>query len=321
MPHDVHRIGLSRIDTGDVSYQVSSERNDRLTDSIRSIGQLQPVRLVDCSDRLIILSGFRRIAACRALGHTEIDAWVYPQADLSDRRRCLLAIGDNSIQRPLNPVETARAVTLLANELIDPAAVRECLRALLFPDSRVWMDQQLALAAVPAGIQKLLQDGVVGTAMALELGALEPIDGVIVGRLFAALRLSLSRQREVLGMCRDLSRSGGRTIHQILEGPVLGELLDDADTDIAVKTHGLRRQLKRMRYPGLVAAEADFNQSLKSLGLGQGIRLDPPPFFEGMTYKMTLSFTSIEALERQLDELKTTASSRHMRRILDRPAD
>ncbi|MFH1983662.1 MAG: ParB/RepB/Spo0J family partition protein [Pseudomonadota bacterium] len=321
MPRDIRSIALSRIDAEDVTYRISTERDDRLSESIRSIGQLHPIRLMDCGGPLIILSGFRRIAACRLLGHTEIIARVTPERDLSDRCRCLLAIGDNSTQRSLNPVEMARSVKLLRDRITDPGVVRECLNALMLPDNPAWLDMQLALAALPPDIQQLLQRSVVGTAMALELGTLEPADGETLGRLFADLRLSLSRQREVLGICRDLSRRDGQTIGQILEGPELRGLLDNADTDIGAKTHGLRRQLKRMRYPGLVAAEAEFNKCLKLLTLGQGIRLDAPPFFEGTAYTMTLSFTSIEALNRQLEELKEKVSSRHLSRILDRSAD
>ncbi len=321
MSPDVRRIPLKHIDPGDITYQISTGREDRLTESIHRIGQLQAIRLIETGGKHIILSGFRRVAACRELGHSDIAARVYPDARLGMRRRCLLAIGDNSAQRVLGAIETARAVTLLHNQLPDADAVRECLHRLLLPENPAWLRQQLALSALPGDIVEMLHSGVIGTAMALELGKLNISDAGALGRVFERLRLGLNRQREVMGICRDLARRDKMSIREILDRPPLRSLIEAADGDIGERTRRLRQQLRKMRYPDLSAAEAEFQRCIKSLALGQGIRLVPPPFFEGNAYQMTLILSSIDDLHRHLTTLAAKASSSHLHRLFTRSGD
>ena len=97
--------------------------------------------------------------------------------------------------------------------------------------------------------------------------------------------------------------------------------MEDADGDTGERTRRLRHHLRQMRYPGLSAAEAEFQRNLKSLALGQGIQLVPPPFFEGNAYQMTLTLSSIDDLNRHLATLAEKASSPHLRRLLNRSGD
>lgn len=321
MSYDVRRIALSQIDLDDDTYRISTERQDQLTECIRRLGQLAPIHLLDGGSRYKILSGYRRAAACMALGAGDIAARIHTAERLGRRQRCLLAIGDNSSQRPLNSVETARAVALLHRALADGAAVGDCLSALGFPRNPAWVDQQLAVAALPAELHRLMVEGVLGTAMALELGGRSLETAVALGRLFQTLRLGLNRQREVLFYLKDLARRDRCPITRILATPEIAAVLDDPDMDAGVKTAALRHRLRCLRYPALSAAESEFDACRAALGLGPHIRLDPPPFFEGNEYGIRMAFDSIEALQHRIDTLRDASASPHLRKILARTND
>jgi ParB family chromosome partitioning protein len=318
MSPEAASIPLSRIDVEDITYRVSTDRDDRLSESIRDIGQLQAVRLIGQDGRYTILSGFRRVAACAALGRPHVRARIYPPQALDAPRRCLLAIGDNVGQRPLNAVETSRAVALLHRETADERALADGLQRLGFPRNPAWISQQLELAALSDPILKRLLDGTIGVAMALDLATLETADAVALTRVFASLRLGLNRQREVFGICRDLARRDRTPIREIVTGAELRRLLNDDAMDMGEKNRQFRRRLKQQRYPQLTAAEDDFSRILKSLSLGEGIRLVPPPFFEGGTYQLSIAFDSVDALSRRLQDMTDKAASPHMRRLLQR---
>jgi len=321
MSPDTVRIGLADIDPADLTYRISTHRDDRLDHSIRHIGQIHPIQVLARDGALVILSGFRRVAACRAVGLAHVSALVHPDGSLDPRQRCVIAIADNATQRPLNPLETARSVALLHRQLSDPEDIRDCLSALSLPRNPAWLQQQLALSRLTDALQQHLLTGVMGTAMALELGALDPADGTALAGLFASLRLSLSRQREVLGLCRDLARRDGVAIRQVLAASGLQALLADPEADNGIKTRKLRNYLKHRRYPSLTAAEARFDQGLKSLALGPDVRLDPPPFFEGTTYRLSLSFSTVEELRRQLDAIRGKTATPQFHRLMARTRD
>ena len=134
--------------------------DDSLQGSIGRAGLIHPPKLLQTADGIIVLAGFRRVAACRALGWPRVPAHVFAEQDISASERCILAIADNTVNRPLNLVETAAAVRLLHDRLEDADAVRRALRALQMPTSTAWIDQQMAMASLPGFLHEALLAGV-----------------------------------------------------------------------------------------------------------------------------------------------------------------
>ncbi len=88
------------------------EQLERLADSIRRVGVLQPVVVRRNGDRFELLVGERRWRASQAAGKPTIPAVV---ADVAPRDRLELAIVENVQRHDLNPIELALAFRALAN--------------------------------------------------------------------------------------------------------------------------------------------------------------------------------------------------------------
>ena len=84
---------------------------DRLADSIRQHGVLQPVVVRRAGDRYELVVGERRWRAARAAGLGAIPAVVL---DVDSRDRLELALIENVQRRDLNPIELAHAFRTLA---------------------------------------------------------------------------------------------------------------------------------------------------------------------------------------------------------------
>jgi len=84
---------------------------ERLSDSIRQHGVLQPVVVRPAGDRFQLVVGERRWRATRAAGLATIPAVV---ADVDQRDRLELALVENVQRRDLNPIELAHAFLALS---------------------------------------------------------------------------------------------------------------------------------------------------------------------------------------------------------------
>ena len=109
-------VPLETIDFSDHTYRISSLAEpawiDALADSINRLGLLQPPLILEKESHRLIVSGFRRIAACRRLGREQVLCrMLKPETPL--RTIAQLAVAENAWQQPLNLMEKARAFALL----------------------------------------------------------------------------------------------------------------------------------------------------------------------------------------------------------------
>ncbi|MDZ7579320.1 MAG: ParB/RepB/Spo0J family partition protein [Deltaproteobacteria bacterium] len=289
-------VPLARLFLGDAVYRITTPAAlDKLTGSIAALGVLGPPILRTKADGYQIVAGFRRIEACRLLGRSEIPARVLPED--SDHRTCVrLAIADNSLQRPLNLIETARALNLLAGIAVDDKELSREAAGLALPENPALIRKIMSLTTLPEGLQDRLAAGDLSLAMALELKRFDGRTAESLGRLFTDLKLGLNRQREVLSLLTEIARREETTVAELLDEPALQSLLRSPDLERIQKAGQLRSRLRRRRYPALSAATARFQELVRHLNLGPGVALIPPDNFEGTTYTLAITFDRLDQL-------------------------
>ena len=101
---------LSAIDIDNRTFQITTDQSlEPLIASIGVLGLLNPPFILPTEkQQFMVVSGFKRVAACRHLGHTTIEARVL-KPDTTREHLAETAICENMSQRPLNLVETSRA--------------------------------------------------------------------------------------------------------------------------------------------------------------------------------------------------------------------
>lgn len=299
-------LALKNIHLRDTQYLITTADSiGRLKGSISLFGILDPPILRCQTGHYQIVAGFRRIDACRQLGRRDIRARVLP-ADIDDATCARLAIADNSLQRSLNLIETARALNLLAGIAADEAELSRQAAVLALPNNPSLMRKIMSLTTLPAGLQSRLAAGDLALAMALELQRLDSSTAEALGSLFADLKLGLNRQRELLSLLTEIARREELTVTELLNEPALRNLLSEPGLERAQKAGRLRSLLRQRRYPVMSAATARFQELVRHLNLGPGVRLIPPADFEGTTYTLTISFNRLDQLgdrSRQIDNL------------------
>ena len=131
------------------------QRQRRLLASLADSGQQVPIVVVaaeGCSDRYVVIDGYKRITALEQLGRDTVEAVVWP---MSEAAAVLL---DRSLR--LSEHETALEVGWLLGEMEQRFGYRLEELARRFDRSVSWVSRRLALAELlPDAIQQQVREG------------------------------------------------------------------------------------------------------------------------------------------------------------------
>lgn len=308
-----------RIDETDTACRISTAADvGDLMFSLKQVGLLTPPLLRERPDgRYAVIAGFRRVAACRALGWERIDTRVI-DAGAGDLDCCRLAIADNALHRELNLVEQANAV---------------CKLAVFFKDDRVLAREAATcgLQASPEFIGKLkklgslypqllgpLEAGTLPLTTALTLGGLDPDSALGLLEVFDALRPTLNHQKEILTTLQEIALVENRSLPEVIAElkTVFGK--EGKDGDRRCKLQDLRAFLRARRYPEMARFEAAFQRGVKALNLPDTIRIAPPLHFEDTRFTLSFSFEGMQEFLSSLGVLESLADSTGFLRLLQK---
>ena len=299
-------IPLREIDPGNEEFRITTRRaGDDFDSSLQRLGLLAAPLVLGGERGVTLLSGFRRVEACRRLGWEAIAARVLPAR--TPLYACALkAVAENSLQRPLNLIETSRSLSLLERHAPGGKIPPEDAAALGLPGHTGLTARLKTLCRMPAEVQEAVLEDAVSFAMACELGRMDEEAAVALARLFRELKTGLNKQREIVTLVAEIALREGSSPRAVLSDPELTALQSAGELDRNEKTRCIRRRLRQRRFPALLAAESSFQALRQRLKLGENLQLAPPRDFEGTRFTLTFSFERLEEVGRlraKLDEL------------------
>ncbi len=317
-------IPLDQIDLNDKTFLITtpSERTDALSESIHDLGVMNPPLLLKkeglAPGRLFsVIYGFQRIAACLKLGWDSIDGTLADTA-ISGLTCVKLAITDNLLQRSLNLVETSRALNLLAPYFQDETRLAEAASALGLPGNIALMRKIKSICRLAPSIRDGLLAGPLTLPSAIELGNLDEETGCRLAEIFTALQLSLSKQREIFTLTREIACREDVTLADLVNGNEIKTILNDNNLDRTQKTGALRSYLKQRRFPSLTLAETAFKSNWRKIKPGTGLELIPPPHFEGDVFTLRIQFKTVPELLARNRAIAKISKHPVMEKILDK---
>lgn len=312
---------LAEIDFRDETFRITTATGEAgLVESIKGLGLLVPPLVKRRGQSHVIVSGFRRLEACRLLGVAAIRARVLP-ASTPDRHCACCAVAENALQRALNPLETGRATRLLEAFIPDEPVRMQAAAAVGLPSDPEVRARLGRVCDLAPSLQDRLAEGAIGLAMALALDRYAPEFSAACADLFGKLRLGLNRQRELLLLIDEIARRDGTEPLHVLRGSEIAALADDPTIDRSQKALLIRDRLHRRRHPHLARAERAFEHHRRQLQLGKDLALTAPTYFESDTYTLSLRFRDRHRLEMLAERLQRIAAHPSLARILERSWD
>jgi ParB family chromosome partitioning protein len=311
-------VPTADIDSKDATYRITTADGiDELTASLTLVGLvnrpvLQRLRTGCCR----IVSGFRRVAACRRLGWPAIPCRLVP-LDASEQDCVHLAIAENSLQRPLNLIECSRALNLLAAVCANPEETIRRSAQLALPANPVLVEKIRRLEGMPPTVRQGVLSGGIALAMALELSRLGAASAEALARIMTELKLGLNRQRELLTLMREIAAREGVALENLLGDAAIARILQAPETERAARARQLAAYLKQRRYPVITQTQNRFERLQQELKLGPGVDLLPPKDFEGTTYTLSIRFDGLDQLRKRQRSLTALPDSDAFRAFME----
>ena len=304
-------IQLDQIDWNDTSCLITyGPLPHKLLLSIQTVGLIAPPLLQGKENGLFrIVCGSRRLAACKKIGLDLPPCQVLPS--FLEHQRCLrLAIYDNVAQRTLNPVEKSLVLAKMAKYLEEPQLVDEFMPVLDLEPSVTLFDRYLGLHDLEEMILDSLATGRLNERIGFALAKQEKEDRLAYLRLFEELPFSVSVQEELVETVEDISRRENLTPQQVLSSKEVTTLRQAHGSPARQRAQKIRKYLRDRCNPRLTARRERFAQETRQLGLPSGVRLVPPPYFEGPKWILECTFERAEELASRL---------RHIVQLTDQP--
>lgn len=312
-------VEIDQIALTETAFKISTDKpSGDLTASIEQIGLISPPILKETADNsYTVVSGFRRIGVCRTLGWRHVDAQIIPLD--ADALACMkLAIADNVLNRQLNVVEQAVAITKLASFYPDDITLsREA--------------QKIGLIVNPGLIRKLkkvttvheqLKNGIaagnISLTIGLELGQLDPDSAHVMAQIIEELNPTLSHQKEIIRYAKEISRLKNVPVSDVIHDCIKNDLINQPELDRNQKIKKIRLKLRQIRYPEIVRFESSYLNSLQNLNLPESIKLVPPADFEGSVFSMQLKFQNLSQYKDICDVLNKLPEHPDFNKILEK---
>lgn len=215
---DTALIPIDRIerDPNQPREEFDEEALRRLADSMRTRGQLQPIRVRWDEGRgvYVVVVGERRWRAARLAGMPTLSCTVHDQA-MEQGELLALQLVENLVREDLRPVEEARAYRTLMER--NGWSVSQLARELAIDHSGV--SRALALLELPASVQDQVEQGALPPATAYEVSKLHDAAEqealaaqVIAGKLSRAETVEAVRQRKPAGGGGKARKTKGRKV-------------------------------------------------------------------------------------------------------------
>jgi hypothetical protein len=307
VPIRFQEVPLAQIDLAEAAGEMTTvPAPDRLAASLQEVGLINPpwLRSQPGGPRFRVVTGARRVRAAADLGWQSITARLVPEGT-PDFYCLLVHVVAHAFTRGFNLREQAAlAVRLLGH--CDPETVAaKYLPYLGLPPSPAHLARLVKTASLEAPWQELAAAGGLALTAAARLADWDPAARAAAWPFLDGLRLSQSKQEEMLDQVAILARREGLSPAAVLARDELRGALADPNRTPQERAAMVRRQIYRWVYPRLAAAREAFETALARLGWKglPRVRLHPPPAFEGPDFQLEIKFQDAPELAQLLGEI------------------
>ena len=307
IPIRLQEVRLAQIDLPEAAAEVAAAPDlDRLAASLREVGLINPPWLQPQpgGDRFGVVTGARRIQAAADLGWQEITVRLVP-AGTPDLYCLLVHVMDNAFTREFNLREQADLAVRLLSHTDRETVVAKYLPYLGLPPSQAHLSRLIKTAGLDAPWQQLAASGRLALTAAARLADWDSEARAAAWPFWDSLRLSQSKQEELLDQVAILARREGISPAAVLARDELRRALTEPDRTPQERVQAVRRHLYAQVHPRLSAAREAFETALARLGWKRNprLRLQPPVVFEGPDFQLEIKFRDGPELQQLLAEI------------------
>ncbi len=299
MPIIYKTIPIDLIDVLDRRFCISYPLHDEaLLSSVREIGIIQPVMLLDTTP-YVVATGFKRIVSAGQLGLTEIPCVV---VNISEKDALLYAIHDN-INRGLNIIEKSHCIEKMVRGGFAPKEIHAIMALLSLNIYEKIIDRLIAVANA---------EEVVKTFILLKNLSMKNIESL--------LRFNVEERAQIIDILTSLHTTES-LVREILETLHIIKIktgrIDFASIKETSGPEELRKKLKTMTHPILSSLEEKLREIKLLCSLPPGIDIKVDPFFEKEYIDILIRAKTEEEIKGALEKLSSVLGRGYIRSIFE----
>ena len=309
-------LPLAKINLKDERFRTSFHPDlGRLVISIKAVGLLSPPLIRQADKGFVLISGWKRVLACRRIGLSSINVLVTEEKD--DLRIFLMALHENLATREINLVEKAEILRKLLGFGVEKKTLLKCYLPLLsFPATVAHIELILAISEAEPAVKKFVQKKDAPLPIVQSLLRFTPGERKL---LLPLLRpLGQNKQKEVLEDLWETSRRDEVTLREILKDKEIRQVLDSPKLPPIQKAEKIRLSLKRKRYPQLSSWQDAFDLTLRKARWPKEIAIQPAPFFEDEAISASFRFKDIKEFRAWVKKLQEMAAKEEISGLFKR---
>ncbi len=296
----IKKIPLGDIDFNDTTYHLRPKSDDdkesdsNLVSSISFCGLLHPpVILARENTNYTIIAGRRRLLIYRRLTTARSCPCLIVPAAAAPLECWQIFLEEGLLGPAWSLIIKARFLrkVMTAGGGREEDALR-FMRRLDLPAHPHHLRKITALTELEAPLALAAHQGVISEKTALAMTGMSFRDRLAVFELISGLRLSVSNQRRLIQTSLELCRRNSTSIHAILSGPEIMDILDEQSAGPAQQTTRLMKYLEKRQFPRLSAAEQEFAAWQARLHLPKWASVSHTPAFEKDRVYLNLDFNN-----------------------------
>jgi len=310
------QIAIRKINLRDERFRTSYHFNlGRLFMSIRKAGLMSPPLVRRHEKRFVLVSGWKRVLACRALDFTSIDVLVTEEKN--DLRLFLRALHENMATREISLVEKAEiGRKLLGFGMERKTLLRSYLPLLTLPSTAGHLEVLLALSRAALAVREFVWEKAVPLPIVQSFFRFSPLEQKA---LLPLLRpLGQNKQKELLDDIWEICRRDNITVRKLLNEAEAPKILASPKLAPQQKAEKIRQILKRKKYPKLSSCEDAFDSIRQRLRWPKDIAVQPSPYFEGEDFSASFQFKNKKEFNDRLAKLQEIGRSKEFCRLFRR---
>lgn len=300
------RVSLEEIDLRDQRYRIAYFFSlENLIRSIQRIGLINPPVVTFRDERVIPVTGWKRLLACKKLSLSSIPVFVCREKD--DLTAFRLAVSENLANRDFNLVERAEIVKkLLAFGEAEQKIIREYLPLLGSPPTFDYFELYQKISRMSKAVKSLVHEKDMALGVVERLVRFSPRERVFLLPLLEFS--SQNKQKELLDLVKEISLKHGIPVMDIFCAAELKTVIDSQVFSPGQKADRIRMLLRKRRYPLLSTRQEAFESSRGKMGWPRNIQICPTAFFEDEEAHVQFSFKTKKEYLSKLSFLRRMAA-------------
>ncbi len=321
----ISTIPVSAINLADTGFRISrvdAAKTSALAASMAEVGMIVPPLVTGGGTApYTVVSGFKRLEAALLLGWDTIACRIGSGLSAEDLAR--LAVAENAFQRELGAGDQVRAAALLARYMDAGQMSKQAVALFNTRYNSGYINRLVQIQNLPDPALALLDEGRLSIKAAVSLTGFDPGDAAAFLGLFAAVKLSSSKQMDIITWIREICAREKCLIPELVAAFAPKAPPEDSQghKDLGAEGNLLRARLYNRRYPALDQARKEAAARVQALKLPPAVRLTLPENFESMVYSLSLAFTTPEAFQDQVRALGKLSGSEAFIALLNRQGD